>query len=178
MSFRSVLALVERAADIVAAFSLAFVALLTTAAVVLRTFGANVPDAIDFSSLVMGVTVFWAAAIAFKHDDNVRVDFLASIVTPRIRIAIRTTANLIAAFFMILMAVAGAQQMRLAYRSGEVTPELRVDLWPFVAIAWFGLALTALMALALALGWLGRPLSQKPLGESSETAEGGVLYGE
>ena len=153
MALRSIVALVEKAADLVAALSLLSVAVVTAATVVLRALGANLPDSIDLSSFLMGITVFWAMAVAFRHDDNVRVEFAASIGPPFVRRAIRSFANLVTAAFVVLLAVAGERQLGLVYRSREVTPELRLELWPFAAVAWVGLALAALAAVGTAWGW-------------------------
>ncbi|MEJ8572575.1 TRAP transporter small permease [Microbaculum marinum] len=182
MASRSIFAVLERVADLVAALSLALVALVTAAAIVLRAFGANLPDAIDFSSMLMGVMVFWAAAVAFRHDDNVRVEFLGSVAPPPVRLAIRVFANLVTAAFMVLMAVAGERQFALVLRSREVTPELRFELWPFAAVAWAGLVLTALMAVALALGWFSsrhrRSAPGDAPGRPGHLVGQGTLHGE
>lgn len=168
MAQRSILALVERVADVVAALSLLSVALVTAATVVLRALGANLPDSIDLSSFLMGIMVFWAMAVAFRHDDNVRVEFAASLGPPVLRRAVRAFANLTTAGFVVLLAVAGERQLGLVYRSQEVTPELRLDLWPFAAVAWVGLALAALAAVGVAFGWF----AAGPRGAGSQQALG------
>ncbi|MEM6462020.1 MAG: TRAP transporter small permease [Pseudomonadota bacterium] len=157
--WRPILAWVESVANVVAAASLALVALITAATVTLRAFGANVPDAIDFSGFFMGVMIFWGIAAAFRNDNNVRVDLLLFILPQRTEAAIRIFGNFVAAAFMILLAIAGFQHVDLVLRSREVTPELRIDLWPFNAVAWIGLALAALMASMSAIDWPRKPRS-------------------
>lgn len=141
----------ERAAGFFAALSLATVALLTVSAVVLRALGANLPDALDFASLLMAVAVFWGASAAFLHDENIRADFVQHLVPAKVGAAIRIFGQLVTVLTLLVVAYAGLSRLSIAYNGGEVTPELRVAIWPFVALAWAGLAATAIAAAGFTL---------------------------
>lgn len=140
--------LLERAAGLFAALSLGLATLLTVGAVVLRALGANLPDALDFASLLMAVAVFWGAAVTFLHDENIRADFVQHLVPHRAGAAIRIFGQIVTTLTLLVLAYAGLRQLSIAYRGGEVTPELRLAIWPFVALAWLGLAATTATAAA------------------------------
>lgn len=157
-----------------AAMSLAVVALVTVGAVVLRAFGTNLPDAIGFSSMFMAVAVFWGAVIAFRHDDNIRVELVATVLGRRALGFVRLFADLVTVAVMALIAYAGTRQLLIAFNGGEVTPEMRLVVWPFVALAWLGLVLAVLMAASIViLRQLGRRA-----GQSQHQQEDGLLHGE
>lgn len=133
----------ETAATALAAVALALVALFTALSVILRAAGFNLPDAIEFSSLFMAVAVFWGMVGAVQKNELIKVEFLAAVLRPALNRAASLVAAWITFLFFLAMAYAGIRQVALVLSSGEVTPELRVPLWPFLA-----LALTGLLAIA------------------------------
>lgn len=133
-------------ANVVAAVSLALVALITVAAVVMRAFSKNLPDALDLASIAMGITIFWGFAATFIHDANIRVGATTLFFGPRATRIVRALANSVTFGFVGLMAFAGLDHFETARRSGEVTAQLRIEIWPFLAVALAGLFLAALSA--------------------------------
>lgn len=140
---------IEAAATRLSAASLAMVALVIAGSVILRAFGLHLPDAQDFSSLFMAVAVFWGMVGAVLRDELIKVDAVKVLAGPGQQRVIRWIGLLITAAFLTLLAGAGLRQLMLVLGSGEVTPELRLPLWPFLALALSGLGVTALVALSL-----------------------------
>lgn len=136
----------ETAATALAAVSLALVALFTALSVILRAAGLNLPDAIEFSSLFMAVAVFWGMVGAVQKDELIKVEFLSAVLHPALSRAVKLIAAGITFLFFLAMAYGGMRQVALVLSSGEVTPELRVPLWPFLALALTGLLAVAFSA--------------------------------
>lgn len=143
------LAAIETAATWLSAVSLAMVALLIGAAVLLRALGLHLPDAQEFASLFMAVAVFWGMVGTVLRDELIKVDIVTVLFGSDKRRVIRWIGLLIAAGLLVALAAAGVRQLMLVLGSGEVTPELRLPLWPFLALALSGLVLTAIAALSL-----------------------------
>lgn len=141
-----ILAALEAVAIWISAVSLALVALLTAAAVSLRAAGFNLPDALELSGLFMAVAIFWGMVGSVLRDDFIKVDFIVMVLGPRAVNVLRIFASVITAAFFVVLARAGVAQLFLTLHSGEVTPELRLPLWPLLALGLSGLFLTALVS--------------------------------
>lgn len=133
----------------VAGVCLALVALLSAGAVSLRAVGVHLPDALELASLLMAVAVFWGMVGAVRQGSLIRVDFLSSLLPPRLTALMRLLAQAATSAALLLTARAGIGQALLTYRSGEVTPELRLPLWPLLALGLGGVALSAIVSAAL-----------------------------
>jgi C4-dicarboxylate transporter, DctQ subunit len=140
---------IGRAASLTAGAALAIVMLLTVSSVLLRAIRINVPDALDFSSLFMGVAIFWGIASTFLDDSNVRVEFVGASLGENARRAVLAVANSIAFLFIAFMAYASWGNLQTALHGGEVTPQLRIPLWPFICLAWLGLCVSAIVAFSM-----------------------------
>lgn len=140
--------------DAIAASALVVVLTLTVATIILRTLRLNLPDALDFSSLCMGIAMFWGLSVAFLNNSNIRVELLSSLLRSSGRKALLVFGNLVAVVFILTMAYACYRYLQTAVHSGEVTPQLRVAIWPFIGLAWLGLCATAFSALLAALSQL------------------------
>lgn len=151
MVARSIAARVERAATTLAAVSLALVACVTAASVILRAMGLNLPDAMDFASLFMAVAVFWGMVGAVMHGELISVEFFYQALQNRGRRLLGLLSGGISFLFLATMAYTGIDQAIRVMNSGEVTPELRVPLWPLLGLALLGLVAVAAAAL---LVWL------------------------
>lgn len=162
MILHRVLAGTETVAMFIAAVALALVALLTAAAVGLRAIGLNLPDAMEFSSLLLAVAVFWGLVSAVVHNALIRVDMLAAFLPLRAQSALAFLSLAVVALTFGFLAHAGVSQIALTWRSGEVTPELRIVLWPFLALGLCGLVVSAVVAFSILfkranVGHDGRP---------------------
>lgn len=165
---------VAAVAERLAAVALALVGLLTAAAVTLRAFGTNLPDAIDLTSSLMAVAVFWGMVSAAARDDFIRVELADHLLGASTRRRLRAVAGAITAALLAALAYAGSEQLALIYASDEVTPELRMPLWPLSALAFSGLGATALVGLLLALARQGPREPAPPVAAPSQPIEGGA----
>ena len=142
-----ILTAIEAVAKLIAAVSLALVALLTAGAVCLRAFGMHLPDALDLSSLFMAVAVFWGMISAVRSGSLIQVDFVTTVLPAPVCHLLRLFALVITAATFVLLARSGLGQILLTMNSGEVTPDLRLPLWPLLALGLSGLAVTAVVAI-------------------------------
>ena len=72
--------------EVTAAGFLAVVTLLTFVSVFLRyLFAWSIPDAYDFSRLLLGILIFWGMAVASYRGDHITVDLLWTAVPPPAR---------------------------------------------------------------------------------------------
>ena len=72
------------AIEVTAAGFLAVVTLLTFVSVFLRyLFSWSIPDAYDFTRLLLGILIFWGMAVASYRGDHITVDLLWSAAPPR-----------------------------------------------------------------------------------------------
>lgn len=167
-----VLSWLEPAATFIAAVSLAIVALLTAAAIILRAVGHNLPDALELASLFMAVAVFWGMVSAALRDEFIKVDLIVLLLGPRRATVLRYVSGVITSGFLIVLARAGYDQLILTLHSGEVTPELRLPLWPFIGLSLSGLFLTAVAAVALLRPGAARSDTSKPDIPGAEISNG------
>lgn len=142
---------VEAVATSVAAIALAIVALTITTAVILRAVGLNVPDAIDFSSFALGIAIFWGLVAAVRRDDLIKVDIVSHVLPYKAQRLLAAWSRLAAAAILILITVAALGPTRVVLASGEVTPELRLPIWPAQLLAFIGLVCAGGIAIAIAL---------------------------
>ena len=168
-----VLAWLDTVATFIAAVSLAIVALLTTAAIILRAVGLNLPDALELASLFMAVAVFWGMVSAALREELIKVDFVLMLLSRCGATILRYVSGAITTGFLIVLARAGYDQLILTLQSGEVTPELRLPLWPFLGLGLSGLFVTAVAAIALL--WPGTARSGAPKSDIPDTE---VSHGE
>jgi TRAP-type C4-dicarboxylate transport system permease small subunit len=105
------------------------------------------PDAFDFTRLLLCVSVFWGIAAACGRDDWVRADVIWEFLGPGARRWIdRFARALVFAFFVVLCWKAFAKVLDVR-GTGESTSDTRTLLWPFLAVAWSAtiLALTGIV---------------------------------
>lgn len=134
------------AIEVMAAGFLAVVTLLTFVSVFLRyLFAWSIPDAYDFTRLLLGILIFWGMAIASYRGDHISVDLLWSAVptwAKRAMDVLSAVATLIAmTTFTWMFAV-----KVISTRADHVgTFDLRQPVWIYYLIAWIGLAAAVLL---------------------------------
>ncbi len=137
--------------ETLAGLFLAFVAALTFASVILRyLFSFPVPDSFDIGRLMIGVVVFWGIAVAGYRDEHIRMDVLWTLVGPRGQRLIDIFATACSLLAMAVFARMLVRKIVVTYETTSQTFDLRLDIWPFYALAWIGIvAATILLALRL-----------------------------
>ncbi|AWI86669.1 hypothetical protein CEW88_23185 (plasmid) [Alloyangia pacifica] len=134
-----------------AAVMLGLVTLLIFVSAVGRyLFAAPLPDSFDLSRLTLAIAVIWGFASLGYRGSHIKVDILAQAVGP----ALRRWMDLAA--WVILLGFTGLLVWKLGGRvisqlsGGEVTMDLRLPHWPFLAAILLGLV-AALFTTALRL---------------------------
>jgi TRAP-type transport system small permease protein len=132
--------------EVTAAGFLAVVALLTFVSVFLRyLFAWSIPDAYDFSRLLLGILIFWGMAVASYRGDHITVDLLWTVVPPQAQRAIDIFSALLVLVAMAAFTFMFAEKV-LGTRADHVgTFDLRQPVWIYYAIAWVGLAAAVLL---------------------------------
>jgi len=132
--------------EVTAAGFLAIVTLLTFVSVFLRyLFAWSIPDAYDFSRLLLGILIFWGMAVASYRGDHITVDLLWSAVPPKAQRAIDVFSALLVLVAMATFTVMFAGKV-LDTRADHVgTFDLRQPVWIYYAVAWIGLAAAVLL---------------------------------
>ena len=147
--------LIER----IAAIAFAVITLLMFGSAVMRyTINAPIPDAFDFSRLLLGIAVFWGLASLAYRDEHIRMDMVWSLLGPRGQRILDVLSGIVIAGFLIALSWQMLSQVQSIQRAGDLTFETRVPIWPFYATAWVGTVAAAAMGCArLVLTILGEP---------------------
>ncbi|WP_353476238.1 TRAP transporter small permease (plasmid) [Salipiger sp. H15] len=123
-----------------AAVMLGLVTLLIFVSAVGRyLFAAPLPDSFDISRLTLAIAVIWGFASLGYRGSHIKVDLLAQAVGP----ALRRWMDLAA--WAILLGFTGVLVWKMGARvlsqlgGGEVTMDLRIPHWPFLAAILLGL---------------------------------------
>ncbi|HLT79074.1 MAG TPA: TRAP transporter small permease [Ferrovibrio sp.] len=134
--------------ELIAGLLLGAIALLTFCAVMARwLFNYGIPDAFDFSRLLLGTAMFWGIALAGFHNRHIQVDGLWEICPSWARRGMDIFATLVTLGFFALFAWMLHSKVLSVYASNEQTFDLRLPVWPFHAVAALGIALAALLLL-------------------------------
>ena len=143
--------------ETLAGLFLAFVAALTFASVILRyLFSFPIPDSFDVGRLMIGVVVFWGIAVAGYRDEHIQMDVLWILVGDRGKRLIDIFATACSLVAMGIFARMLVRKIVVTYETTSQTFDLRLDIWPFYALAWIGIV-AATILLAIRLWRLLRP---------------------
>jgi len=135
-----------------ACIPLAILVLLTASDVFARyALASSVPDTIEISGLMLGLTVSLALAPVTFSRRQVEVDF----ITPRLPILmqkiVRSVVLLFAATIFGLMAWQAGVRTLKSHSIEEFIGSLMVQLWPLKAVFTFGVTLTCLALIWMAI---------------------------
>lgn len=127
--------------DMVAGFLLGLCTLLVVLSTAGRyLFSWAVPDAFDFSRLLIGACIMWGFAAVGFRGGHIAVDLLWEVVSERWRRIIDYFAWTSLLFFTVLLTVMGFTRLMSAYASNESTFDLRLPVWPMITLIWLGCA--------------------------------------
>ena len=132
--------------EVTAAGFLAVVALLTFVSVFLRyLFAWSIPDAYDFSRLLLGILIFWGMAVASYRGDHISVDLVWSAAPPSVRRVMDVFSALVMLIAMGTFTWMFTEKV-IGTRADHVgTFDLRQPVWIYYFIAWIGLAAAVLL---------------------------------
>lgn len=144
-------ALVEKVAGLL----LAAITLLIAASAIGRyLFAAPIPDSFDIARLLLGATVMWGFASLGYRGSHIQVDILAEVLPARARRAVDLFAWIALLIFVVLLTWKMFARVESAMASGESTFDLRLPVWPLMALIWAGVLVAVLTSVArLILIW-------------------------
>ncbi|HYF57849.1 MAG TPA: TRAP transporter small permease [Burkholderiaceae bacterium] len=147
------------ATELVAAFFLLAISLLTAANVLLRDlFAVQIPDWFDGARMLMGIALFWGVALATYYGSHICVDALWEHLRPPGRRLLDIAATLVTLAF--LAPLAWMVWVKVAGTGSQGTMDLRMPLWVFYSIASVGTTVAALLA-AVRVVFLWRRRNEK-----------------
>jgi TRAP-type C4-dicarboxylate transport system permease small subunit len=133
----------ERAAGIF----LAAISALTFISVILRVWSIAIPDWYDISRLMLGVTIFWGIASTCYRNEHIQVDILWEWLGPRGKRIVDLIATVVLFGFLAVFAYMLIFKVQSGYNSHESTFDTRMPVWPFHALAAFGIFLATVLTI-------------------------------
>jgi TRAP-type C4-dicarboxylate transport system permease small subunit len=158
--------LIER----IAGLFLAVITVLVFASAIGRyVFAAPIPDAFDIARLMLGVAMLWGFASVGYRGAHIRVDLVAELLPARARLWLDVGASLVLLLFTLLLAWMLLGRVESAFASNESTFDLRLPVWPWLALIWLGVLASAFtVTTRVVLMLLGVLPAEKPLKSASE----------
>ena len=101
-------------------------------------FAAPIPDAFDVSRLMLGVVILWGFASVGYRGAHIKVDLVAAVLPARLRRGLDVLGALVLLLFTVLLAWKLADRLASAFASHEATMDLRLPVWPWLAVIWLG----------------------------------------
>jgi C4-dicarboxylate transporter DctQ subunit len=101
-------------------------------------FAAPIPDAFDVSRLMLGVVILWGFASVGYRGAHIKVDLVAEALPARIRRGLDLLGALVLLLFTVLLAWKLGDRLESAFLSHEATMDLRLPVWPWLAVIWLG----------------------------------------
>ena len=132
--------LIERIAGV---FLAVITVLVFTSAIGRYAFAAPVPDAFDIARLMLGVAMLWGFASVGYRGAHIKVDLLAELLPARARLWLDVVGSLVLLLFTVLLAWMLLGRVESAYASNESTFDLRLPVWPWLALIWLGVLASA-----------------------------------
>ncbi|MFZ2102630.1 MAG: TRAP transporter small permease, partial [Oricola sp.] len=110
-------------------------------------FSWPIPDAFDISRLLIGACIMWGFASLGYRGGHIKVDLFAEMMPPKLRRYVDVFAWSMLLFFVVLLTWKMFERVQSAMRSNEATFDLRIPVWPLMAIIWAGTAITIVTVL-------------------------------
>ncbi len=125
--------------ELVAATFIGIVAADIFISVMLRYFfSVQIPDAYDFGRLLLGILIFWGIAATSYRGTHITVDLLHANVGPRLQRLIDIFATLVLLFVVTVQTYTLYDKVWTTRADHVLTFDLRLPVWPFFLVAWFG----------------------------------------
>jgi len=155
------------AIELTAAGFLAAVTAITFVSVFLRyLFIWSIPDAYDFTRLLLGILIFWGMAVASYRGDHITVDLLWSAAPPWARRGMDIFSALITLVGMATFTWMFAEKVINTRADHVLTFDLRQPVWIYYFIAWIGLAAAVLLLILRTLRLVVAPGKLAPAGDA------------
>jgi len=132
-----------------AALFLALVTALTFVSMIMRyLFASPIPDTYDFTTLMVGIAIFWGLACACWRAEHIQVDLFWATRPPRAQRVVDVVATLVLLGFIAVLSWMVFARVAETSRSGMTTADFNLPLWPFYAFASLGLGLAVIVIVA------------------------------
>jgi TRAP-type C4-dicarboxylate transport system permease small subunit len=147
-----------QAIEVTAAGFLAVVTAITFVSVILRYLIAwQIPDSYDFSSLLLGILIFWGIAGASYRGEHITVDLVWSVAPPLAKRIMDVFADLLTLSCLAVFTWMMGTKVLSTLNDNLQTFDLRLPVWVFYLVAWLGLAAAiALLAVRTVRMLVGR----------------------
>jgi C4-dicarboxylate transporter, DctQ subunit len=127
--------------DLVAGLCLAIVTMLVFFSAIGRYFfHYPIPENFDVSRFLLGASVMWGFAVLGYSGKHITVDLVAEASSPGLKRIMDAFSQLVVLLFTIVLAWQMFDRLHAAYVQHEATFELRIQVWPFMALIWAGVA--------------------------------------
>lgn len=117
-------------------------------------FNYPIPDADAICRMLLAVVVFWGLAGACRKGEHIELDLIVNTMPRGLRALVVRAATGITFVALSIMAWMSAGRIVDLWRSGEKTYDLGLPLWPFYAVAFVGLVVSALVTGLVLIGWI------------------------
>ena len=125
--------------EIVAGVLIALVTLVIVASALGRyLLGMPIPDAFDIARLLMGASMMWGFAVVGWRGGHIAVDLLTTAMPEKLRRWIEVFAWTVLLVFVVLLVWRMQGRVMSAWRGNELTVDLRLPIWPMLAVIWLG----------------------------------------
>ena len=127
----------------IAGVLLGIVTLLIVASAIGRyVFAVPVPDAFDLSRLLIGAAIMWGFASVGYRGSHIKVDLFVEMMPARLRQLCDLLAWLVLGLFTIVLFWKMSARVASAFASGEATFDLRLPVWPLLALITAGVGVS------------------------------------
>lgn len=160
-----------RHVETIASILLALAALLVVASTLSRyAFTWPIPDSFDISRLMIGACIMWGFASVGYRGGHISVDLFSHAMSPRWRKVIDIIAWSLMLVFVLAMVWKMFGRVVSARASNEATFDLRILVWPMLAVIWAGAA-ASVVTIAMRI-WLLATTPPADTPEQTETGHG------
>jgi TRAP-type C4-dicarboxylate transport system permease small subunit len=118
--------------------------LIVVSAVGRYLLASPVPDSFDISRLLLGACIMWGFASVGYRGGHITVDIFVEMMPDRMRRWIEFLAWAVLLLFVVLLTWKMFDRLESAMRSNESTFDLRLPVWPLMALIWVGTAVSIL----------------------------------
>ena len=127
----------------------AIMVLITVTAITRYALNWALPDADALSRHLLAIVVFWGFASACLRQEHIQLDLITKMLPKTLETRVVRLSIAITLLAVAGMTFAAWHRLGDLRASGETTYDLRLQLWPFYAVAFVGM-----VAAVLALGYI------------------------
>ncbi|WP_232830525.1 TRAP transporter small permease [Oceanicella sp. SM1341] len=139
----------SRMIEVLAGLMLAALTVVIVASAIGRYgFATPIPDAFDYSRLLIGAAITWGFASVGFRGSHIKVDLFALMLSPKARRWVDVFAWCVLLLFTVLLCWKMFGRVETTMVNGEGTSDLRMPVWPVMLLIWAGVAAAILTTTA------------------------------